>query len=426
MKSKKILKLILIALLFLGTSMWSSSALANCAWSTNKDCSSFGSTWATTTTLTDCKASNPGDVSCCCGPNSEEGCCEKIDKVSKNKTTKNLTRGECQNETYATTVFYKDYEAFSNKCLKKEVTNTTESKEEKKPLFIMPELQVKIPGLNLTPSSSVGYQSFSDGSYKVSIPWLAEYITGIYNYGLSIAGILAAIILMAGGLLWLISAGNDSKISKAKEFIAGGLGGLALLMFSYFILFAVNPELTVLKPIEIGTIAKEEFEGDNDSPSVSMDTTKIASTLGVNCGQDSVSEIITKSKGKATYSQENRTKSAPGGFVYLDCSSFAMFVLKCATGKNSDQNTASIFAKQRAWDQTLESLKPGDMVGWAPRNNKKQSGHVIIYMGNGIFGDCHGGSGKKPGNCISNSITFEKMKSYAKSHSDGKLYFRSY
>lgn len=311
MKSKKILKLILIVLLFLSAGMWTNLALANCAWSTNKDCSNFGSAWATSTTLTNCKANNPGNGSCCCGPD-EIGCCEKKDKNNGKISTADVSREICQNITYASTIFYKDSQAVNNKCLKKEVADcswkttevngtgamivgecskdfekqqldkycltpkptggsvvesvccckiisSTENKGEKKPLFIMPELQIKIPGLNLTPSSSIDYQSFTDGSYKISVPWIAEYFSGIYNYGLSIAGILAAIILMAGGLLWLISAGNDSKISKAKEFIVGGIGGLALLMFSYFILFAVNPELTILKPVEIGTISKLDF-----------------------------------------------------------------------------------------------------------------------------------------------------------------------
>lgn len=293
--------------------------------------------------------------------------------------------------------------------------------------FTMPELQISIPGLKLTPAKSIQCVADSDGACSYQIPWLAEYITSIYNYGLSIAGILAAIILMAGGVLWLISGGDASKVTQAKELIAGSVTGVIILFTSYIILFQINPDLTKFGALNVGTIKEVQLEGDNSSPTVSLDAGKIAAILGINCGQDSISQIVNKSKGKTTYSQGNRTKSAPGGFVYLDCSSFAGFVLKCATGKSSGQRSGDIFTEQKAWDQKLESLQPGDMVGWAPKNNGDNNGHVIIYMGNGVFGDCHGGeAGRRPGNCISNSLSFEKVKAYAGSHSDGKLYLKRY
>ena len=131
------------------------------------------------------------------------------------------------------------------------------------PKFVLPDLQIPIPGLNLTPTSSIKTTLNSDGeSYTVEIPWISEYIIGIYNYGLSIAGILAAIILMAGGLLWLVSAGDASKITQAKELITGSVTGLIILMSSYLILFTVNPELTIFRPLIIGNIAHRDLQPD--------------------------------------------------------------------------------------------------------------------------------------------------------------------
>ncbi|MFA6995329.1 MAG: pilin [Patescibacteria group bacterium] len=445
--------------------------------------------WASSTE-TNCNINQKpaGTTKCCCA-DSILGCCEKKDNLGT-ITTANMLGENCQNITTASTTFFQDFLADNNTCKDKNSSKTTGSNSasgdcswkaiktepfgvsggcdtaggEKNgntcsastkpsdsaiaqanvsftyvccckptvaapvftpPKFILPNIQISIPGLNLT-TSSIQSELNADGSYTVSVPWIGQYIGGIYNYGVGIAGILAAIMLMAGGVLWLISAGDASKITQAKELITGSITGLIILTTSYLLLYTINPELTQFKPIDLGAIKREEFEGDNNSPSVTLDMVKIASTLGVNCGQDSISQIVTKAKGKATYSQENRTKAAPGGFVYLDCSSFASFALKCATGKNSGQRSADIFSEQKIWDQKLESLQPGNMIGWAPKNNKNNSGHVIIYMGNGIFGDCHSGSGKQPGNCISNSISFEKIKNYATSHSDGKLYFKSY
>ncbi len=123
-----------------------------------------------------------------------------------------------------------------------------------KPKFIMPELQISIPGLKLTPSSSIEYIANSDGSYEAKIPWLSEYILALYNYGLSIAGILAALVLMGGGVLWLTSAGNAGRLGQAKELIAGSISGLIILFSSYLILVQINPDLIQLKPVKIGVI----------------------------------------------------------------------------------------------------------------------------------------------------------------------------
>lgn len=126
--------------------------------------------------------------------------------------------------------------------------------------IISPNIQVPIPGLTLTPADSIQPTENSNGSFSLNIPWISEYIIGIYNYGVSVAGILAAIILMAGGALWLVSAGDASKITQAKELITGSVTGLIILMSSYLILYTISPELTIFKSISLGTIQHEDFK----------------------------------------------------------------------------------------------------------------------------------------------------------------------
>lgn len=166
------------------------------------------------------------------------------------------------------------------------------------PKFIIPDLQIKIPGLNLSP---IDYTNNGDGSYAVSIPWIGQYISGIYNYGIGIAGILAAIILMTGGVLWLISAGDASKITQAKELITGSVIGLIILMTSYLLLYTVNPELTKFPPITIGAIQRMEFpEGDIATDSVSAirkSTTRIVIHTAAGLGNRNEVDAFHKSKG---------------------------------------------------------------------------------------------------------------------------------
>ncbi|MDD3778143.1 MAG: hypothetical protein PHH52_02045, partial [Patescibacteria group bacterium] len=107
------------------------------------------------------------------------------------------------------------------------------------------KFQIPIPGLE--GEMPVGEK---EGD-KMKSDLLAKYIEGIYNYSFMIAGILAAVMLMAGGVIWLISAGNKSTISKAKTMITSSLVGLVILLLSYFILDTINPELLKKRDISI-------------------------------------------------------------------------------------------------------------------------------------------------------------------------------
>ncbi|MDD4443925.1 MAG: pilin [Patescibacteria group bacterium] len=115
------------------------------------------------------------------------------------------------------------------------------------------KFQIPIPGLE--GEMPVGKK---EGD-KMKSDLLAKYIEGIYNYSFMIAGILAAVMLMAGGVIWLISAGNKSTISKAKTMITSSLVGLVILLLSYFILDTINPELLKKRDISIDMMKEPEF-----------------------------------------------------------------------------------------------------------------------------------------------------------------------
>jgi len=73
--------------------------------------------------------------------------------------------------------------------------------------------------------------------------WLGEYLTAIYDLAMKFGGLIAAIMLMAGGVLWLISGGDASKVNQAKEILAGSVAGLTILLSSYLLLTIANPNL---------------------------------------------------------------------------------------------------------------------------------------------------------------------------------------
>ncbi|MBU0964005.1 pilin [Patescibacteria group bacterium] len=79
----------------------------------------------------------------------------------------------------------------------------------------------------------------------------ACYISGIYRYFAGVAGILATVMMMYGGIRYVVSFGNPQKISEAKDTIVSALLGLALTLSSFVILYFINPNLTTL---EMGAI----------------------------------------------------------------------------------------------------------------------------------------------------------------------------
>src|SRR3989338_9593686 len=116
-----------------------------------------------------------------------------------------------------------------------------------------PDIKIDIGGFNKDSFKAVEPVSCSDqsGQTCLEISWIGDYISAIYRYGLGLAAILAVVMIMVGGFLWLTSGGNQNQVSRAKEFIVSALTGLLLALFSFMILYTVNPRLVRLEPISI-------------------------------------------------------------------------------------------------------------------------------------------------------------------------------
>ncbi len=79
---------------------------------------------------------------------------------------------------------------------------------------------------------------------------LPRYIKAIYNYGIGIAAFLALAMIVAGGLIWLTSAGSTEKIGTARSMIVSAVIGLVILLATYTLLQILSPALLNFKPIE--------------------------------------------------------------------------------------------------------------------------------------------------------------------------------
>ena len=83
---------------------------------------------------------------------------------------------------------------------------------------------------------------------------LSQYIVGLYNFLLSIVGIVAVMMLIIGGMKYITAAGNASVIGDAKDTIWNAIFGLLLALLSWVIVSTINPDVLYIKAPATGLI----------------------------------------------------------------------------------------------------------------------------------------------------------------------------
>lgn len=106
----------------------------------------------------------------------------------------------------------------------------------KEPWEFKPE--VEIPGLFF-------------GKITIDGQLLGKYIKAVFVYFIWIAGILAVVMLMWGGIRWVAAAGNPSQITVARDIIQNAIIGLIIALTSVLILNTISPQFINLKGLAI-------------------------------------------------------------------------------------------------------------------------------------------------------------------------------
>jgi hypothetical protein len=116
---------------------------------------------------------------------------------------------------------------------------------------VEPLLQVPIPEVSFTK------MVMKDGA--ITTPFIGQYISGVYNFLISIVGVVAAVVMMVGGFQYLTAGGDKSKVDAGKERIRNALMGMVLALGSYAILYIINPDLVAFKSLVFDEVAREEL-----------------------------------------------------------------------------------------------------------------------------------------------------------------------
>lgn len=118
--------------------------------------------------------------------------------------------------------------------------------------WTIPDLQIKFSD-NIF--SNVECSKDAQGNpTECQVRWIAEYVQAIYKYLIGIIGILAVVVMMFGGVRWIVAAGNAASITEAKAWIGASLTGLVLVLASYTILYYINPNLISFKALGISMV----------------------------------------------------------------------------------------------------------------------------------------------------------------------------
>ncbi|MFA6446902.1 MAG: pilin [Patescibacteria group bacterium] len=141
----------------------------------------------------------------------------------------------------------------------------------------LPNLNISIPGLSFTPAY------VSDG--KVVVPYLAQYIIAFQKLLMGLGLVAAALMIVYGGFLYIVSA-TGAKVTAGKKYIIDALVGVAIIAGSYVILINLNPstvrmdalQLYLVKRVEMTYVSDTEYKeitGQTTVPS-SNDTVRAA------------------------------------------------------------------------------------------------------------------------------------------------------
>ena len=99
-------------------------------------------------------------------------------------------------------------------------------------------------GLNVFASTNNNFgQDFVGNEINLSSKDPRTIASQIINVSLSILGIIAVVIVIYGGFVWMSSEGNEEKISKAKGILKSGVIGLAIILSAWGITSLVFKQL---------------------------------------------------------------------------------------------------------------------------------------------------------------------------------------
>ncbi len=117
-----------------------------------------------------------------------------------------------------------------------------------------PTLEVPIEGIKLTPIEV-------EKGKVATVPWIGQYLVGIYKYLIGFIAILAGAMLILAGVKRVKSAGNQNEITESNAIVWAAISGLVIGLLGIMGFNLINPETTGVKDIGIMIIKDPPKKG---------------------------------------------------------------------------------------------------------------------------------------------------------------------
>lgn len=215
--------------------------------------------------------------------------------------------------------------------------------------------------------------------------YIAKLIKAFYDYGLSIGGILAALVLMAGGLIWLTSGGSSDKITQAKGLMIGSITGLGLLFGAWIILNTINPYLLEFKIRDIkGVVAVFIADGDDGIIDGIGSLPKDAEIKYKCLGED---QTCSDTNPPSTQLDLSICINKLGGYTSNMCGTSAPLTQEacCATSDEINKEMAKQCINKPAGTYCKPTPTSGEKAGYC-HDNKCDGAKVCCLCGQGCVG----------------------------------------
>ncbi len=150
--------------------------------------------------------------------------------------------------------------------------------------FVVPTLLVPIPGFSNSSNSNNDFSvpTTSNDGVHTNVNFLAEYINAIYGWILGAAALVAVVMMMLGGLQYVLARGKPKYIDKAKTRITNAITGIVLLLAAFNVAYLIDPRLTNLEALGVQNVAEiEYFPPDGEDTNITPNTMLTGSTVPI-------------------------------------------------------------------------------------------------------------------------------------------------
>lgn len=101
--------------------------------------------------------------------------------------------------------------------------------------FCLTILTLLVPVVVSAQNDIFGVNVVSDANLALTNSDPRETAVNIINTALGFLGLIAVVIVLYGGFMWMTAAGNEERISKAKQILTAGIIGLVIIAMAWAI-----------------------------------------------------------------------------------------------------------------------------------------------------------------------------------------------